>query len=210
MTLGLSAGSNHVGPRVTATANLIWDGVCAAARGACVASAPGATRRASANTRGTLRESARGDPSGLSAGRGCRFAGSPFDILEGAKAAGRPKGSVMTVAFELDGQEFTALNGGPIFKFTEAISFVVNCETQKEVAHFWTKLSAGGQEIQCGWLKDRFGVAWQVVPTVLVEMLQDKDREKSRRVMAAMLKMNKIDIAGLKKAYAGALYNASA
>ncbi len=95
------------------------------------------------------------------------------------------------------------MNGGPIFKFTEAISFVVNCETQKEVDHFWAKLSEGGQEVQCGWLKDRFGVSWQVVPTVLVEMLQDKDREKSKRVMAAMLKMKKIDIAGLKKAYAG-------
>ena len=122
---------------------------------------------------------------------------------EVAKAAGRPKGSVMTVAFELDGQEFTALNGGPVFKFTEAISFVVNCDTQQEVDHFWEKLSAGGQEVQCGWLKDRFGVSWQVVPTVLVEMLQDKDREKSKRAMAAMLKMKKIDIQALKKAYEG-------
>ncbi len=122
---------------------------------------------------------------------------------EGAKAAGRPKGSVMTVVFELDGQEFTALNGGPIFKFTEAISFVVNCETQKEVDYFWAKLSAGGQEVQCGWPKDRFGVSWQVVPTVLPKMLQDKDREKSKRAMGAMLKMKKIDIAALKKAYAG-------
>src|SRR5713226_8344113 len=122
---------------------------------------------------------------------------------EGAKAAGRPKGSVMTVAFELDGQEFTALNGGPIFKFTEAISFVVNCETQKEVDHFWEKLSAGGQEVQCGWLKDRFGVSWQVVPTVLVKMLQAKDREKSKRVMAAMLKMEKLNIKKLKEAYDG-------
>src|SRR6266571_7020219 len=108
---------------------------------------------------------------------------------EGARAAGRPKGSVMTAAFELDGQEFVALNGGPVFKFTEAISFVVNCETQAEVDHFWERLSGGGQEVQCGWLKDRFGVSWQVVPTVLGEMLQDKDREKSRRVMAAILKM---------------------
>jgi predicted 3-demethylubiquinone-9 3-methyltransferase (glyoxalase superfamily) len=123
---------------------------------------------------------------------------------EGAKAAGRPKGSVMTVAFELDGQEFVALNGGPMFKFTEAISFVVNCETQKEVDHFWEKLSAGGQEVQCGWLKDRFGVSWQVVPTVLSEMLQDKDPEKSKRVMAAMLKMKKIDVDGLKRAYGNA------
>jgi predicted 3-demethylubiquinone-9 3-methyltransferase (glyoxalase superfamily) len=121
---------------------------------------------------------------------------------EGAKAAGRPKGSVMTVAFELDGQEFTALNGGPIFKFTEAISFVVHCETQNEVDHFWQKLTAGGQEVQCGWLKDRFGVSWQVVPNALIEMLQDKDPVKSKRVMAAMLKMKKIDIDGLKKAYA--------
>ena len=122
---------------------------------------------------------------------------------EGAKAAGRPKGSVMTVAFELDGQEFVALNGGPLFKFTEAISLVVNCESQAEVDAYWRKLSAGGQEVQCGWLKDRFGLSWQVVPTILPEMLQDKDPEKSRRVMAAMLKMNKIDIAALKKAYEG-------
>src|SRR5512132_2380011 len=122
---------------------------------------------------------------------------------EGAKAAGRPKGSVMTVAFELDGQEFTALNGGPLFKFTEAISFVVNCETHDEVDWFWEKLSAGGQEIQCGWLKDRFGVSWQIVPTVLVEMLQDKDPEKSKRVMAAMLKMKKLEIDALKRAYDG-------
>jgi predicted 3-demethylubiquinone-9 3-methyltransferase (glyoxalase superfamily) len=122
---------------------------------------------------------------------------------EGAQAAGRPKGSVMTVAFELDGQEFMALNGGPIFKFTEAISLVVNCETQNEVDTYWTKLSAGGQEVQCGWLKDRFGLSWQVVPTILPRMLQDKDPEKSKRVMAAMLKMKKIDVTALKKAYEG-------
>src|SRR5919201_1927288 len=90
-----------------------------------------------------------------------------------AKAAGRPAGSVMTVAFELEGQDFTALNGGPIFRFTEAISFVVSCDTQQEVDHFWEKLSAGGEEGQCGWLKDRFGVSWQVVPTVLSQMLQN-------------------------------------
>ena len=120
-----------------------------------------------------------------------------------AKAAGRPQGSVMTVEFELDGQRFMALNGGPLFKFTEAISVVVNCETQKEVDHFWEKLSAGGQEMQCGWLKDRFGVSWQIVPTILPEMLQDKDPEKAKRVMAAMLKMKKIDIQGLKQAYGG-------
>jgi predicted 3-demethylubiquinone-9 3-methyltransferase (glyoxalase superfamily) len=121
----------------------------------------------------------------------------------GAKAAGRPRGSVMTVAFELDGQEFVALNGGPVFKFTEAISFVVNCETQAEVDRFWDKLSAGGQQVQCGWLKDRFGVSWQIVPTVLPEMLQDKDPEKAKRVMAAMLEMIKLDIAALNRAYDG-------
>lgn len=120
-----------------------------------------------------------------------------------SKAAGRPKGSVMTVAFELAGQQFTALNGGPHFTFTEAISLVVNCEDQKEVDHFWGKLSAGGQEVQCGWLKDRFGLSWQVVPTALVEMLQDKDPEKSKRTMAAMLKMTKLDIDVLKKARDG-------
>jgi predicted 3-demethylubiquinone-9 3-methyltransferase (glyoxalase superfamily) len=122
---------------------------------------------------------------------------------EGSKAAGRPKGSVMTVEFELDGQKFTALNGGPHFKFTEAISLVVNCDGQKEVDHFWGKLSAGGQEVQCGWLKDRFGLSWQVVPTALIEMLQDKDPEKSKRTMAAMLKMKKLDVDALKRAYDG-------
>jgi predicted 3-demethylubiquinone-9 3-methyltransferase (glyoxalase superfamily) len=120
-----------------------------------------------------------------------------------SKAAGQPKGSVMTVVFELDGQEFIALNGGPMFKFTEAISFVVNCETQAEVDHYWDKLTAGGQEVQCGWLKDRFGVSWQVVPTVLTELLQDKDPEKAKRVMAAMLQMKKLSIDGLKRAYEG-------
>jgi predicted 3-demethylubiquinone-9 3-methyltransferase (glyoxalase superfamily) len=121
----------------------------------------------------------------------------------GAKASGQPKGSVMTVEFELEGQPFTALNGGPHFKFTEAISFVVHCETQAEVDHFWEKLSADGQEIQCGWLKDRFGLAWQVVPTVLLEMLQDKDPKKAQAVMAAMLQMKKINIEPLRRAYEG-------
>jgi predicted 3-demethylubiquinone-9 3-methyltransferase (glyoxalase superfamily) len=102
----------------------------------------------------------------------------------------------------LDGQEFTALNGGPLFKFTEAISFVVNCDDQDEVDHFWDTLTAGGgQEVQCGWLKDRFGVSWQVVPTTLAEMLQDKDPERSKRVMAAMLTMKKIDVAALRRAF---------
>ena len=122
---------------------------------------------------------------------------------EASKAAGRPKGSVMTVEFELDGQKFIALNGGPHFKFTEAISLFVSCENQKEVDYFWEKLSAGGQEVECGWLKDRFGLSWQVVPTALLEMLQDKDPEKSKRTMAAMLKMKKLDVDALKKAYEG-------
>lgn len=126
-----------------------------------------------------------------------------------AAAAGRPKGSVMTVQFELDGQDFVALNGGPVFKFTEAISFVVSCESQDELDHFWQQLSAGGQEVECGWLKDKFGVSWQVVPTILGEMLQDRDPEKPKRVMAALLKMKKVDIAGLRKAYEGRLAPAS-
>jgi predicted 3-demethylubiquinone-9 3-methyltransferase (glyoxalase superfamily) len=96
-----------------------------------------------------------------------------------------------------------ALNGGPLFKFTEAVSFVVNCETQKEVDHFWEKLSAGGEQVQCGWLKDRYGMSWQVVPTILTELLQDKDGEKAKRVMAAMLQMKKLDVDTLKRAHAG-------
>jgi predicted 3-demethylubiquinone-9 3-methyltransferase (glyoxalase superfamily) len=122
----------------------------------------------------------------------------------GAKASGRPAGTAMTVAFQLDGQEFVALNGGPHFHFTEAISFVVNCETQKEVDHYWEELSEGGDEKaqQCGWLKDRYGLSWQIVPTVLVEMLQDKDARKAERVMSALLKMKKLDIKTLEQAYA--------
>jgi len=121
----------------------------------------------------------------------------------GEKASGRPKGSVMTVEFELEGQEFIALNGGPIFKFTEAISFVVNCETQEEVDYYWEKLSASGKEVQCGWLTDKFGLSWQIVPTVLGELLGDKDAAKSQRVMQAMLKMVKLDIKKLKQAAKG-------
>jgi predicted 3-demethylubiquinone-9 3-methyltransferase (glyoxalase superfamily) len=112
-----------------------------------------------------------------------------------------PKGSVMTVAFEIEGQQFIALNGGPHFKFTEAISFVVNCETQEEVDELWEKLSEGGQKVQCGWLKDKYGVSWQIVPTVLSKMLQDKNAERSQRVMEAMLKMKKLEISGLEQAY---------
>jgi len=122
---------------------------------------------------------------------------------ESSKAAGRPKGSVLTVDFQLEGQSFMALNGGPVFKFTEAVSFVVNCENQKEVDYFWEKLVAGGQGIECGWLKDKFGLSWQVVPTVMMEMLKDKDAQKSQRAMAAMLKMKKLDIAELERAYQG-------
>jgi predicted 3-demethylubiquinone-9 3-methyltransferase (glyoxalase superfamily) len=115
-----------------------------------------------------------------------------------------PKGSVMVVEFELDGQTFIALNGGPQFKFTEAISFSVECKTQKEVDEYWEKLTAGGEPGPCGWLKDRYGLSWQVNPTVLGELLSDPDPKKSKRVMEAMLQMKKIDIAGLKRAYEAA------
>jgi predicted 3-demethylubiquinone-9 3-methyltransferase (glyoxalase superfamily) len=111
-----------------------------------------------------------------------------------------PRGSVMTVVFELDGQRMIALNGGPQFKFTEAISLSVDCKTQEEVDHYWTKLSQGGQESQCGWLKDRYGLSWQINPTILGELLADPDPKKAKRVMEAMLKMKKIDIAALKAA----------
>jgi len=114
-----------------------------------------------------------------------------------------PKGTVMTVSFELDGQEFVALNGGPQFSFTQAISFVVNCETQAEVDAFWDKLSAGGKQVQCGWLTDRYGVPWQIVPTALGRLLGDKDPQRSRRVMSAMMQMKKLDIGKLERAYAG-------
>ncbi len=121
-----------------------------------------------------------------------------------AKAAGRPAGSVLTVEFEIEGQTFTALNGGPQFKFNESVSFVVNCKTQEEVDYFWEKLtSGGGQESECGWLKDKFGLSWQVTPTVLIDMLNDKDPKKAGRVMKAMMQMQKIEINKLKAAYAG-------
>ena len=119
----------------------------------------------------------------------------------GAEVSGRPEGTVMTVKFELDGQEFLALNGGPEFTFSPAISFMVNCETQQEVDELWAKLCDGGQEIACGWLTDKFGLSWQIVPTVLGRMLQDKDAEKSERAMKAMLQMKKIDIPTLERAY---------
>jgi predicted 3-demethylubiquinone-9 3-methyltransferase (glyoxalase superfamily) len=119
----------------------------------------------------------------------------------GAEVSGRPKGTVMTVEFQLEGQEFLALNGGPIFKFTEAISFIVNCETQEKIDEMWEKLSKGGEKGPCGWLKDKYGLSWQIVPPVLSEMLQDKDTKKSERVMKAMLQMKKLDIKTLKQAY---------
>lgn len=114
-----------------------------------------------------------------------------------------PKGTVMTAEFELDGQKFIALNAGPRFKFTEAISFVVNCETQEEIDYFWEKLSAGGEESQCGWLKDKYGLSWQVVPTILRELMGGKDPERSNRVMQALLQMQKLEIEPLKRAYEG-------
>jgi predicted 3-demethylubiquinone-9 3-methyltransferase (glyoxalase superfamily) len=114
-----------------------------------------------------------------------------------------PAGQVMTAEFELEGQEFVLLNGGPRFQFTEAISFVVNCETQEEVDYFWEKLSEGGQKSRCGWLKDQFGLWWQVVPVTLAELMGDKDPEKSKRVMQSMLTMDKIEIEPLKRAHAG-------
>jgi predicted 3-demethylubiquinone-9 3-methyltransferase (glyoxalase superfamily) len=114
-----------------------------------------------------------------------------------------PKGTVMTVNFQLDGQEFIALNGGPEFKFTEAVSLLVNCETQDEVDHLWERLSAGGKKDRCGWLKDRFGLSWQITPTALLKFIGDPDPEKSGRVMKAMLQMDKIDIQRLQQAYDG-------
>jgi predicted 3-demethylubiquinone-9 3-methyltransferase (glyoxalase superfamily) len=118
-----------------------------------------------------------------------------------AEISGKPKGSVMTITFQIEGQEFTALNGGPQFKFTEAISLLVNCETQQEVDELWEKLSEGGEEGPCGWLKDKYGVSWQVVPRILDEMIRDPDPVKAERVMKAMLQMQKIDITGLQQAY---------
>ncbi|HOD13356.1 MAG TPA: VOC family protein [Spirochaetota bacterium] len=122
----------------------------------------------------------------------------------GSDASGQPPGTVMTVLFRLEGQEYLALNGGPTFKFSEAVSFIVNCRTQKEIDYYWEKLSEGGEEGQCGWLKDRYGLSWQIVPARLGEMMQDRDPERANRVMQAMLAMKKIDItifkAGLQQA----------
>ena len=122
-------------------------------------------------------------------------------IARFTEGAPGPKGAVMTASFSLDGQEFIALNGGPTFAFSPAISFVVNCETQDEVDRFWERLSEGGEQIQCGWLKDKFGVSWQIVPIILGEMLSGSDEIRAQRVMSAMLQMKKIEIATLRKAY---------
>jgi predicted 3-demethylubiquinone-9 3-methyltransferase (glyoxalase superfamily) len=126
-----------------------------------------------------------------------------LEITRYGSAGPRSEGTVMTVSFELDGKRFVALNGGPDFTFNEAVSFLVDCETQEEVDSYWNTLSDGGEEGPCGWLKDRFGLSWQIVPTALPRLLGDPDREKAQRVMAAMLKMGKIDVAELERAAAG-------
>ena len=125
------------------------------------------------------------------------------DIVRYTGAEPGPKGTVMTIAFELDGQKFTGINGGPLFKFTEAVSFAVHCEHQAEIDEMWEKLSTGGEKGPCGWLKDKFGLSWQVVPDFLIETLTRGDTEKSARVMGAVMKMSKLDIATLKAAAAG-------
>ena len=122
-------------------------------------------------------------------------------ITRYGEAGPGPKGSVMSATFQLDGQEFIALNGGPMFTFSPAISFFVHCESQKEVDKLWEKLSEGGEKQRCGWLKDKYGVSWQIVPTVLGQMLSDRDGERSKRVMNAMFQMDKLDIKTLKQAY---------
>jgi len=124
-------------------------------------------------------------------------------VLRYGEAGPGPAGSAMTVEFQMEGQSFVGINGGPHFKFTEAISFVVNCQTQEEVDNYWEKLSEGGAKVQCGWLKDKFGLSWQIVPTTLTELLADPDPVKSQRVMKAMLGMKKIDIQTLKQAHEG-------
>lgn len=123
------------------------------------------------------------------------------DIVRYGPMGPGPEGSVMTASFEIEGQEFAVINGGPMYKFTEAVSFVIHCDTQEEVDHFWSKLSEGGQEQMCGWLKDRFGLSWQIVPRVMLQMFKDKDARRSQRVMGAMMKMRKIDIPTLQAAY---------
>ena len=124
-----------------------------------------------------------------------------LSVTRNGEAGPGPKGTVMSTTFQLDRQEFFALNGGPVFTFSPAVSFFVNCETQQEVDELWEKLSEGGEKQRCGWLKDKYGLSWQIIPSVLGELLQDKDAEKSKRVMKAMLQMDKIDIKTLRQAY---------
>jgi predicted 3-demethylubiquinone-9 3-methyltransferase (glyoxalase superfamily) len=124
-------------------------------------------------------------------------------VTRSGDAGPGPKGSVLVATFQLEGQEFMALNGGPQYKFTPAISLYVDCETQQEVDELWKRLLQGGQEVQCGWLTDKFGMSWQIIPRILLEMLNDKDPEKAKRVMQAMMQMVKIDVAALQRAYAG-------
>lgn len=123
------------------------------------------------------------------------------DVVRYGPAGPGPEGTVMTASFEIEGQEFAVINGGPMYKFTEAVSFVIHCDSQEEVDHFWSKLSEGGQEQMCGWLKDRFGLSWQIIPRVMLQMFKDKDAQRSQRVMGAMMKMRKIDIPTLQAAY---------
>jgi len=123
------------------------------------------------------------------------------NVTRYGEAGPGPKGSVMSATFQLDGQEFYALNGGPVFKFTPAISFFVNCETQAEIDELWERLSAGGEKSQCGWLTDKYGLSWQIVPSILGKLLADRDPAKAKRVMEAMLQMHKLDILKLKQAY---------
>jgi len=137
---------------------------------------------------------------GSKIGRILRYGEEVAEVSE----SGQSVGSVLTIAFEIDGLKFVALNGGPQFKFNESISFAINCESQKEVDYFWQKLTAdGGEESACGWLKDKFGVSWQITPTILIDLLHDKDAASAERVMHAMLQMKKIEIAKLKAAYEG-------
>ncbi len=135
------------------------------------------------------------------AGRKAKVLDTAYYAKASEEVSGKPAGSVLTVEFELDGSSFLALNGGPLFKFTPAVSFVINCETQKEVDYFWEKTSAVKEAEQCGWIQDKYGVSWQIVPEILDQLLKDKDSEKSEKVMAAMLEMKKIDIETLQKAY---------
>ncbi|RYD58364.1 MAG: VOC family protein [Sphingobacteriales bacterium] len=125
------------------------------------------------------------------------------DIVRYGPMGPGPEGSVMTASFEIEGQEFAVINGGPMYKFTEAVSFVIHCDSQEEVDLYWNKLSEGGQEQMCGWLKDRFGLSWQIIPRAMIQMFKDKDGKRAQRAMQAMMKMRKIDIPALQRAFDG-------